>query len=79
MILPQLITMTVLEVVHEFTYLGSTIADLSLETELNNMHRERCYHTVQAHKVSIKQQQADCEHQNASVQSLHPQHVPLWQ
>ena len=68
-----------LDVVHDFVYLGSTISDsLSLDTELDK-RIGRAATTMSRLTKRVDQWQADRAHQNPGIQSLRPQHPPLWQ
>ena len=68
-----------LEVVEDFTYLGSTISsNLSLDTELNKRIGKAAAAST-SRKEGLGQHHADHHHQDKGVPGLRAQHAPLRQ
>ena len=69
-----------LDVVEEFTHLGSTISmNLCLDTEINKRIGKASATMAKLTQRVWKNRLLTQKHQGACLPSMHPQHAPLWQ
>ena len=70
---------SMLDVVHEFTYLGSTVRDdLSMATEISRRIGKAALTFARLTKRVWENKKIEHSHQSSCVQSMRPEHPPLW-
>ena len=78
--LPISIKSEVVEVIDQFTYLGSTVSrNLSVDSEDPQAHRQGCRRFVSVEQEGVGKQSVDLEYETQGIRGMRPQYLTVRQ